>query len=232
MKRSEINQAVRLAEETLREHQICLPPFGCWPPEKWKEAGDEYERVRANGLGWDISDFGGNDFRSFGTVQFTLRNGNHLRPSEGTPYAEKLIILIPGQRLPLHFHYTKTEDIINRGGGTLVMELFNSLPDGSVDRDSEVTVYCDGCRRHYGPGEVFVLEPGESITLVPRLHHLFRAGRDGGVLVLGEVSTVNDDLEHNFFAEPVSRFPDIEEDEPPVRLLCGDYRSGGRTTDG
>ena len=31
-------------------------------------------------------------------------------------YAEKLIMLKEGQRAPMHFHWKKSEDIINRGG--------------------------------------------------------------------------------------------------------------------
>lgn len=224
MKRSQINAAIRQAEDVLREHQIHLPPFAYWTPEKWHEAGTKYDRVRANGLGWDVSDFGGGEFDTFGTTQFTLRNGDSKSPHQGTPYAEKVIILSPGQRLPLHFHYSKCEDIINRGGGVLVMELYNSLPDHSVDKKSSVTVFCDGCKRVVGPGEVLELYPGESITLTPLLYHRFWASRDAGTLICGEVSTINDDLTDNLFAEPVSRFPSLEEDEAPLRLLCGDYR--------
>ena len=42
-------------------------------------------------------------------------------------------------------------------------------------------------------------------------------------MLIGEVSTVNDDLTDNVFAEPIARFSDIEEDEPPVHLLVSDY---------
>ena len=223
MKRSEINAAIRQAQDTLRKHQIHLPTFAHWTPEQWKEAAPEAGRIRANGLGWDVTDFGEGDFPQYGAVLFTLRNGNTKQPELGTPYAEKLIVLLPGQRLPLHFHWSKTEDIINRGGGVLVMELYNSLADESVDEASPVEVYCDAIKRTIPAGRSFDLYPGESITLTPRLYHRFWAKDGAGVLICGEVSTVNDDNTDNCFAESVSRFAEIEQDEPHLRLLCNEY---------
>jgi D-lyxose ketol-isomerase len=38
-----------------------------------------------------------------------------------------------------------------------------------------------------------------------------------------EVSLVNDDNTDNRFLEPVGRFAEIEEDEPPIFLLRDDY---------
>jgi D-lyxose ketol-isomerase len=34
---------------------------------------------------------------------------------------------------------------------------------------------------------------------------------------------VNDDVTDNIFADPIGRFSQIEEDEPPLRLLVSDY---------
>ena len=126
------------------------------------------------------------------------------------------------QETPWHFHWAKMEDIINRAGGTLVLEL------GPADRDTEelrpepVTVAVDGLLRHVEPGEQVRLAPGESITLPPYLYHRFWA-EDGACLV-GEVSSVNDDNTDNRFLEELGRFPDVEEDEEPYRLLVSDYR--------
>ena len=53
------------------------------------------------------------------------------------------------------------------------------------------------------------------------IYHRFY-GVEAPVLV-GEVSTVNDDTNDNFFYNPVGRFPDIEEDEKPLYLLATDY---------
>jgi len=58
-------------------------------------------------------------------------------------------------------------------------------------------------------------------TIPPRLYHRFWA--DGGRVLAGEVSLVNDDQADNRFYEPNGRFPTIEEDEPPLYLLCSDY---------
>ena len=223
MKRSEINRAIYMAKEILEKHSFHLPSFAHMKPEDWKNVGPEYKRIIQNKLGWDISDFGGNDFDNFGTVQFTLRNGRYDNIEEGTPYAEKYIILKPGQRLPLHFHYFKTEDIINRGGGILSIKLYNSLKNNEVDRNSEVIVYCDGIQKRLDPGQVLNIRPGDSITLTPRLYHLFWADKKSETLICGEVSTVNDDVEDNYFAEEVRRFAKIDEDEEKYRPLCNEY---------
>ena len=50
-----------------------------------------------------------------------------------------------------------------------------------------------------------------------------------GRVLLGEVSVVNDDVNDNRFHQPVGRFPEVEEDEPPHRLLVGDYANLART---
>ena len=42
-------------------------------------------------------------------------------------------------------------------------------------------------------------------------------------MLVGEVSTVNDDGMDNQFLEPVGRFPEIVEDVAPIHLLVGDY---------
>ncbi|MCL5103423.1 MAG: D-lyxose/D-mannose family sugar isomerase [Armatimonadetes bacterium] len=222
MKRSEINQAIDFAADVLKRHQFHLPPFARWSPEKWREVGSRGARIAACGLGWDVSDYGAGDFGSFGTVFFTIRNGRPGEAGLGTPYAEKIMILKPGQRLPLHFHWSKTEDIINRGGGILVMELYNAHEDDSLDTSSDVKFTCDGIERTVAAGGTFELMPGESITLTPRMYHRFWAGKNGGVLICGEVSTTNDDITDNCFAETVSRYTTIEEDEPARYMLVNE----------
>jgi hypothetical protein len=138
-------------------------------------------------------------------------------------YAEKLLISHDRQLSPHHTHVIKAEDIINRGGATLVIELFGSDDQGRFSESHGGTVYTDGIPRPYGPGERIHLAPGESITLLPGDWHAFWGG--GGTVLIGEVSTVNDDETDNVFREPIGRFSDIEEDEPPMRLLVSDYRS-------
>jgi hypothetical protein len=46
---------------------------------------------------------------------------------------------------------------------------------------------------------------------------------EGADVLIGEVSTVNDDHTDNYFLNPIGRFPEIEEDEARHRLLVGDY---------
>jgi D-lyxose ketol-isomerase len=121
----------------------------------------------------------------------------------------------------MHRHIVKAEDIINRGGGTLAMELFNSDAERRVDRTTDVTDATDGVLRTQGPGEVLRLDPGESVTLMPGNWHAFWG--EGGDVLIGEVSTVNNDLTDNLFDEPIGRFAEIEEDEPPLHLLVSDY---------
>ena len=43
------------------------------------------------------------------------------------------------------------------------------------------------------------------------------------MVLVGEVSKVNDDNVDNRFLEPVGRFPSVDEDEPPIWLLCNEY---------
>lgn len=223
MKRSEINREIELAKEVLGNINFCLPPFAYWSPEKWKGDDGDFSRIKLNGLGWDITDFGSNDFEKTGAVIFTLRNGNYQNPEEGTPYAEKVIVLKPGQQIPFHFHTEKNEDIINRGGGIFMTRLFNSNKDRTIDYENDVVVYCDGVKKTVRAGGILELMPGESITLTPGVYHRLWAKEGHGILVCGEVSSINDDRTDNVFAEPAKRFSDIEEDESPVHLLCNEY---------
>ena len=166
--------------------------------EDWIQHKDEIGRIKSVMQGWDVTDYGINDFERVGGVLFTIRNGNVYDPSVGTPYAEKIIALKEGQCLPLHFHYKKTEDIINRGGGVLAIKLYNAKGNYDVDYESEVVVYRDGKRCVYQPGEEIHIEPGCSISLTPFLYHLFWALEEKGDLLVGEVSSINDDNIDNY----------------------------------
>ena len=224
MKRSEINQALRELEEMARTYRFALPPFCHFTPEEWQDKGHEYDEIRDNMLGWDITDYGLGDFDRVGFSLITLRNGN-LRLSGQYPksYAEKLLYLKEGQYSPNHFHLSKMEDIINRGGGTLLIRVYNSLPDEEIDRERAVTVHMDGRTFSVPAGTQLRLEPGMSITIQPRLYHDFEVEPGTGAVLIGEVSQCNDDNTDNRFHPPVGRFPAIEEDEPPYRLLCNEY---------
>lgn len=218
MKRSMVNKLLEDAKQLLSGIGFALPEFAYWGLSEWEQA--DTETIQKTMLGWDVTDFGCDDFYSMGAVLFTIRNGE-LKSALGTPYAEKIIIIPDGGRLPLHCHKTKTEDIINRGGGTFWIQLYLSKNDGQVDRESEVAVFCDGIKKTFGPGERIEISKGNSITLTPGLYHVF--GASNGDTVVGEVSSVNDDITDNYFAETVSRFSSIEEDEPVLHPLCNEY---------
>ena len=126
MKRSEINRHIREFEEKIREHRFELPPFLSFTPEEWKEKGHEYDEIRDNALGWDITDYGEGHFDTKGLYLITLRNGNIHNSKYRKPYAEKIMMLKDGQLSPNHFHWNKMEDIINRGGGNVIFRLWNA----------------------------------------------------------------------------------------------------------
>ncbi len=223
MKRSEINQIIRTADAFIRERGFYLPPFAYWTPQDWQQKGPEVREIVENKLGWDITDFGAGDFENTGLFLFTIRNGapGNWAAKTGKLYAEKLLICQPNQVTPMHFHWAKMEDIINRGGGTLKIQLYNSTPTEQLDKDSQVHVHMDGVERVLPAGGIVTLAPGESITLPQGLYHQFWG--EGGTVLVGEVSLVNDDDRDNRFEQPVGRFPSIEEDEAPLYLLVNDY---------
>jgi D-lyxose ketol-isomerase len=223
MKRSEINAAMRGALALFEEYKIALPPFTRWTPEEWAGKGDETAEIRDNMLGWDISDFGGGDFSEMGLLLITLRNGNQKNAAKyPKPYAEKLMVVQEMQITPMHFHWNKMEDIINRGGGNLMIKLYNSTENEEL-ADTDVVVVMDGVRYTVPAGSVVRLEPGQSITLTPGLYHRFWGEEGKGTVLVAEVSMCNDDANDNRFHDKVGRFPEIEEDEAPLHLLCNEY---------
>lgn len=222
MKRSEINQAIRQMEALIKEHGFEIPPFCSWTPEEWKEKGAEYQEIRDNMLGWDITDYGLGDFDKVGFALITIRNGNLKNPKYTKTYAEKLLMIKEGQHSPMHFHWNKMEDIINRGGGTVLIKVYNSTENEEL-ADTDVTVHCDGREFTVPAGTQIELHPGESITIYPYMYHDFDVKPGTGDVLLGEVSMCNDDENDNRFYENVGRFPAIEEDEAPYRLLCNEY---------
>ncbi|MCH5267342.1 MAG: D-lyxose/D-mannose family sugar isomerase [Lachnospiraceae bacterium] len=222
MKRSEINQAIRQMEALAAEHGFELPPFCKWTPEDWKSKGHEYDEIRDNMLGWDITDYGSGDWERIGFALITLRNGNQHNPKYTKSYAEKLLMLLEGQHSPMHFHWSKTEDIINRGGGVLLIHVYND--DGNEElADTPVKVNSDGRIYEVPAGTAIELHPGESITLTPHQYHDFDVKEGTGAVLIGEVSMCNDDNTDNRFYEKVGRFPTVVEDEEPYRLLCFEY---------
>ncbi|MEA5049464.1 MAG: D-lyxose/D-mannose family sugar isomerase [Eubacteriales bacterium] len=224
MKRSEINRALKELESMCVQEHCYLPPFCSFTPEQWQKLGHEYDEIRDCMLGWDITDYGMGDFERFGFSLITIRNGNRKMADNYTKvYAEKLLCLKEGQYAPNHFHWYKTEDIINRGGGNVLIRVFQSLSNEKIDRVSDVSVQTDGRSYTVPAGTQIRLTPGQSIFIYQRLYHDFSVEPDTGPVLLGEVSQCNDDNTDNRFYPPVGRFPAIEEDEAPYRLLCNEY---------
>jgi len=248
MKRSKINAEIRHMEEMIQAHGFEIPPFCKWSAEDWKTKGAEYNEIRDNMLGWDITDYGlgkfdevgfsliirdnmlGWDITDYGLGKFdevgfsliTIRNGNLKMDKYTKTYAEKLLLVKEGQMAPMHFHWKKMEDIINRGGGNVLITVYNSTEDGEF-ADTDVTVNCDGREFVVPAGTKVRLTPGESITIYPYMYHDFHVEEGSGDVLLGEVSMCNDDENDNRFYESIGRFPEIEEDEEPYRLLCNEY---------
>jgi D-lyxose ketol-isomerase len=223
MKRSGVNEIIREGDAFIRSFGYVLPPFAYWSPEEMKRRGAESAGVFNARLGWDITDYGQGKFEELGLFLFTVRNGRFEDMSKGAGmlYAEKIMISRKDQLSPMHRHVIKAEDIINRGGGKLVLELFMPDVDGGIDARAEVSVPVDGTMRRLPAGGLLKLDPGESVTLLPGVWHAFWG--EGGDVLIGEVSTVNDDLTDNIFHDPIGRFSDIEEDVEPVHLLVSDY---------
>jgi D-lyxose ketol-isomerase len=215
-----INEIMLSADTFIQGSGFRLPPFAYWSPEDWRKKGSEAAEIPNNDLGWDITDFGHGDFGKSGLILFTLRNGHHLHP-EAKSYAEKIMVADDNQETPMHFHWSKTEDIINRYGAKLAIELYQSTADEALDKKTPVIVSIDGVQHQFNPGTVVELAPGESITLTPRLYHRFWG--KGGRVLIGEVSAVNDDHDDNRFLLTQGRFPAVEEDTDPLHLLVGDY---------
>ncbi|MGV9172453.1 MAG: D-lyxose/D-mannose family sugar isomerase [Promethearchaeia archaeon] len=223
MKRSEINSLIYKAIGFLNQRSFFLPKFAYWKLEDWRQKGPEIEGIIKNQLGWDITDFNKGNFHEFGLVLFTIRNGN---PEDvltgGKQYCEKIMIVEENQITPMHHHYEKMEDIINRGGGTLMVELYKKKVDETLSNEP-FSISLDGISKRCHAGEIIELKPGNSVTLTDDIYHKFWAKPGHGKLLVGEVSTVNDDTKDNKFLDEIGRFSKIDEDEPAEFLLYADY---------
>jgi len=239
MLRSEINTLIEEAKSFFVEMKWLLPPFAFFKLNDWgkiltnENLHLQYKDILDKGLGWDVTDFGSGDFYKNGLLLFTMRNGdiNGVRN-----YAEKIMIVRENQVTDWHYHWSKAEDIINRGGGNLIMELYNAADEdnpepqpsekcdeGVFDDNKDVKVYLDGKWETVKPGGKISLKPGESITCPPRLYHTFYGDQGKGTVLVGEISKVNNDNIDNRFYAHLPRYTKIINDVLPQHLLCNEY---------
>ena len=222
MQRSAINQAILQAKAMMVQYHFLLPKFAHYSLNDWKISDLSHKREIIDArLGWDVTDFNLGRFAQTGLTLFTIRNQS---PHNDKPYAEKIMLVHENQVTPMHYYWKKMEDIINRGGGNLMVKLYRR-DDATdlLDEHSDIRVAVDGEQIIVPAGGVVRLQPGQSICLYPTLYHSFWAEEGCGAVLAGEVSMANDDLTDNRFLEPLGRFSKVEEDEPPVHLLCSDY---------
>lgn len=221
MKRSELNQLILENRAFMEEQGFKLPPFAYWSAQEWQNLPEKYKEMKDCQIGWDVTDFGSGDFHKKGLFLVTLRNGCPGKYQK--TYAEKIMVVEENQVTPMHFHWNKMEDIINRGGGNLMVQVYNSKEE-ELDRETPVVVYSDGGEYTVPAGTVLCLTPGQSITMQQGLYHSFWGQEGHGKVLVGEVSQCNDDVNDNRFYEPAGRFQEIEEDVAAEFLLANELR--------
>jgi D-lyxose ketol-isomerase len=161
---------------------------------------------------WDVTDFGRGDWQEFGLVLVNL--------AEEPEYCEKLMYARKGMTTPAHCHRKKKEDIICRWG-RLAVRVWAGPPDDQSQKDFKLAINHEPRTVH--SNQVVELEAGSRVTLIPGIYHEFWPLSDE--CIIGEVSTANDDLHDNCFADKnVGRYPGIEEDEPATLRLISDQK--------
>ena len=222
MKRSELDAAIDAALRLAADCSFALPAFAHWDRDGWFARRAGLGDTIARGLGWDVTDFGRGDFARYGLTLCTLRNGTVAERDAGLgqTYAEKVLAVREGQETPFHLHRSKTEDIVHRGGpGVLVLEV--RAADGEALGTGPVRTLVDGLARELAAGESVRLSAGGSLQVPAGTFHRFWA--EGGPVLAGEVSGVNDDVGDNVFLEPSARYPGIEEDVLARHLLVAEH---------
>lgn len=157
---------------------------------------------------WEVTDCGLGKFAQIRLVLVNL--------AEQPEYCEKLMYAKQRQVTPMHTHRREKEDIICRRG-RLAVELWKGHPE-RTRKGGVFALLRDGQKVQVRAGEPVILEPGERVTIEPGVYHAFWP--ENKEAIIGEVSTDNDDAHHNFFVDPnIGRFPEIDEDDPPVARL-------------
>lgn len=134
MKRSEINRAIRSAQEAFARAGWVLPP-----------------RPR-----WDVTDFGLGHFETKGLVLVNL--------AEEPEYCEKLMYARRDQRTPAHCHARKKEDIVVRRGALRVQlwrgKPGSSAGEVGVRINGDERAFPSGATVDLAAGERITLRPG------------------------------------------------------------------------
>jgi D-lyxose ketol-isomerase len=236
MKRSEINDTIRLAIDFLDAFRFRLPKWAFWKMPNWEHSGDEVLVIKTSHLGWDITDFGLGAFRDHGLALFTLRNGDlgyQTGPTHNTAsaaarrprpvrYSEKIMLLQNRQACPMLFLESRDRDLVNRGGGDLIVRLYGSTPDDGLDRSHRAAVHVNSIAYNIKPGGTIRLTPGDGLTLPARMYHDMWAEKSS--CLVGEISmTCDEGMDYHFHKAATQRFPEIEEDEEPLHLLFYEY---------
>ena len=208
MLRSKVNSHIKLSLNYLLKKNYNLPIWASWNFSKWKRNTKLAKKISTYQLSWDITDFGSDNFDKIGLTLFTLRNGT-LSEKNNIQYAEKLMVLKPNQAIPYHYHKRKIEDIINRYGGELELGLYHTNNDKKI-----INYEIDSKTKHIKPFKKIKISEGQSIRLFPFCCHYFKSPlKNKKLLIIGEVSSVNNDNNDNFFPSNAPRFNKIVEDE-------------------
>jgi len=137
--------------------------------------------------------------------------------AEEPEYCEKLMYARDGMTTPAHTHRKKKEDIICRWG-KLAVQVWKGAPGGP---GGSFKIPVNHELREVNSGDIIELPAGWRVRLVPGIYHEFYPVTQE--CIIGEVSTANDDVNDNFFANPdIGRFPGIDEDEPALLKLVSD----------
>jgi len=237
VKRSEINATMLLARDFFEAYRFKLPKWAAWSVVNWDYSGEEMQAIKDCQLGWDVTDFGLGDFLSQGMTSFMLRNGQPSRKSDqevsekipaetlnglGRHYSEKILLVQLHQALPLLALKHRTHDLINRGGGDLVIQVYQSTPEHNLDEKSRIPLQVNGIAYNVKAGGIVRLVPGDGLTLQAGIYYKYWAEKAS--CIVGSISSTCDERnDYRFFDLNCQRFPEIEPDESPIHLLHYEY---------
>ena len=131
MKRSRVNEIIREADAFIRSFGYVMPPFAYWTPDELQGAPAAPASSTPGSAGTSPTTARATSTSSACSCSPCATAAPPISPrGSGMLYAEKIMISRKDQLSPMHRHDVKAEDIINRGGGTLVLELFSRDADG------------------------------------------------------------------------------------------------------